>query len=252
MSDELIHYLKFDRDGLIPVVVQDCETGAVLMHAHMNSESLARTLQSGETWFWDQSRNDLWHKGALSGNRQQVVDLRPDCDGDALLVRVNSRGPTCHTGASTCFSPPKSQAMLPTGTTTEVEPVAISTPSPQEIDELGGQLSLVNVPAMDLGILLQDFYKLIAERKDQHSLNSYTTYLFDSGLDKILKKVGEEATETIIAAKNEGTKELKKEISDLLFHLLVLMVQRDISLRDVVAELKHRADISIDPQHLNS
>jgi phosphoribosyl-AMP cyclohydrolase / phosphoribosyl-ATP pyrophosphohydrolase len=232
MSEALIHNLKFDEHGLLTTIVQDDKTDEILMVAFMNAESLARTLQTGETWFWSRSRQELWHKGATSGNTQQVVDLRLDCDGDALLVRVNPNGPACHTGERSCFF-------------RGVQEMTES--KPNRIEEKGDSspLSLVNVAAMDLGILLQDLYKLIQERRDQRPEGSYTSYLFNSGLDKILKKVGEEAAETIISAKNaevdEGRKQLSAEIGDLLYHLLVLMVECDVSLQDILNELNNRA-----------
>src|SRR5215813_12170955 len=229
MSELLIQNLKFDDQGLITTVVQDDDTNEVLMVAHMNAESLAKTLQTGETWFWSRSRRELWHKGATSGNTQRVVDVRLDCDGDALLVRVNPNGPACHTGERTCFFRNANER----SNVEQVEQV--------EQTEARSTVSLVDVAAMDLGILLQNLYKLIQERKDQRPEGSYTTYLFNSGLDKILKKVGEESSETIIAAKNEDRKQLSAEISDLLYHLLVLMVQRDVSLEDILNELGNRA-----------
>jgi len=238
MSESLIHNLTFDESGLITTIVQDDETNEVLMAAYMNAESLARTLQTGETWFWSRTRQELWHKGATSGHTQQVVDVRLDCDGDALLVRVNPNGPACHTGERTCFFRGKQEMSGPPAKETEVKsnPKVENAPSP---------LSLVNVAAMDLGILLQNLYKLIQERKDQRPEGSYTSYLFNSGLDKILKKVGEESAETIIAAKNadleDGRTRLTSEISDLLYHLLVLMVEREVSLQDILNELNNRA-----------
>jgi phosphoribosyl-AMP cyclohydrolase / phosphoribosyl-ATP pyrophosphohydrolase len=245
MSELLIQNLKFDDSGLITAVVQDDDSDEILMVAQMNADSLAKTLQTGETWFWSRSRQELWHKGATSGATQRVVDLRLDCDGDALLVRVNPNGPACHTGERSCFL----RGAQDVEAAKSEEPV-----KPKEKD--GGkdgpilkrvepQVSLVNVAAMDLGIQLQDLFKLIQERKDQRPEGSYTSYLFNSGLDKILKKVGEESAETIIAAKNagddEGRKQLSSEISDLLYHLLVLMVERDVSLYDIAAELSARA-----------
>ncbi len=234
----MIQNLKFDEQGLIPAVVQDDATGEVLMVAYMSAESLAKTMQTGETWFWSRSRKELWHKGATSGHTQQVVDVRLDCDGDTLLVRVNPNGPACHTGERTCFFRGANDAQP-----------RESAKANSTIQTADSPLSLVNVAAMDLGILLQDLYKLIQERKDQRPEGSYTTYLFDSGLDKILKKVGEETAETIIAAKNEDRKPLSGEISDLLYHLLVLMVERDVSLQDILGELSHRAGKPANPKY---
>src|SRR5262245_2510864 len=238
MSELLIQNLKFDDQGLITTVVQDDDTNEVLMVAHMNAESLAKTLQTGETWFWSRSRRELWHKGATSGATQRVVDIRLDCDGDALLVRVNPNGPACHTGERACFFRGARDVESP-------KPARAEEKNDSILKRVESPVSLVNVAAMDLGIQLQDLFKLIQERKDQRPEGSYTSYLFDSGLDKILKKVGEESAETIIAAKNagddEGRKQLSSEISDLLYHLLVLMVERDVSLHDIAAELSARA-----------
>jgi phosphoribosyl-ATP pyrophosphohydrolase/phosphoribosyl-AMP cyclohydrolase len=245
MSEGLIQNLKFDEHGLITTVIQDHETDEVLMVAYMNAESLAKTFQTGETWFWSRSRKELWHKGETSGATQRVTDIRLDCDGDALLVRVAPKGPACHTGERTCFFTSAGQAPPPERTTParsaeRREPGA----APMQLAQ-SPSLSLVNVDAMELGIQLQDLFKLIQERKDQRPEGSYTSYLFNSGLDKILKKVGEESAETIIAAKNadedEGRRQLSSEISDLLYHLLVLMAERELSLSDISVELGARA-----------
>ena len=245
MSELLIQNLKFDDHGLITAVVQDDETNEVLMVAHMNADSLAKTLQTGETWFWSRSRKELWHKGATSGATQRVVDIRLDCDGDAVLVFVNPNGPACHTGARSCFFRGASDVESP-------KPVRAEEKNGSILKRAESPVSLVNVAAMDLGIQLQDLFKLIQERKDQRPEGSYTSYLFNSGLDKILKKVGEESAETIIAAKNagddDGRKQLSSEISDLLYHLLVLMVERDVSLHDIAAELSARAGKQANPK----
>jgi phosphoribosyl-AMP cyclohydrolase / phosphoribosyl-ATP pyrophosphohydrolase len=253
MSELLIQNLKFDDHGLITTVVQDDDSDEILMVAHMNAESLAKTLQTGETWFWSRSRQELWHKGETSGATQRVVDLRLDCDGDALLVRVNPNGPACHTGERSCFfrGAQDVEAAKPEG------PVKVHEKGREKngpaLTLVESQVSLVNVAAMDLGIQLQDLFKLIQERKDQRPEGSYTSYLFNSGIDKILKKVGEESAETIIAAKNagddDGRKQLSSEISDLLYHLLVLMVERDVSLHDIAAELSARAGKPANPKH---
>jgi len=245
MSELLIQNLKFDDRGLITAVVQDDDTDEVLMVAHMSAESLAKTLQTGETWFWSRSRQELWHKGETSGATQRVVDIRLDCDGDALLVRVNPKGPACHTGERTCFFQGARDVVLRS-------PSKLEEKNDSTLKRMESQLALVNVAAMDLGIQLQDLFKLIQERKDQRPEGSYTSYLFNSGLDKILKKVGEESAETIIAAKNadeaEGRKQLSAEISDLLYHLLVLMVEREVSLHDISAELSARAGKPANPK----
>lgn len=229
MSANLIQNLKFDDRGLIPAIVQDDKTNEILMLAYMNSESLQQTLQTGETYFWSRSRNELWHKGATSGNTQRVTDIRIDCDSDALIVRVNPDGPACHTGEQTCFFRDANDTSQIAAPVTGV--------------------SLVNVESMELGILLNDLYKLITERKEERPEGSYTTYLFNNGLDKILKKIGEESTETIIAAKNGSKKEMSAEISDLLYHLLVMMVERDVKLTDILVELKHRVGRAADQKY---
>lgn len=233
MSADLIQNIKFDERGLIPAVVQDHQSNEVLMMAWMNADSLARTLQTGETWFWSRSRQELWHKGATSGNTQKVIELHLDCDADTILIKVRPEGPACHTGERTCF-----YRLLA---------------SPAAAEATGrNALSLVDVGALDLGILLNDLYEKIAERERTRPEKSYTTYLFSQGLDKILKKIGEEAAETIIAAKNaasansgeaareEGTRQLTSEICDLLYHLVVLMVERGVKLPEIVEELSAR------------
>ena len=201
-----IKSLKFDERGLIPAIVQDARTREVLTLAYMNEESLTRTLETGETWFWSRSRNELWHKGETSGNTQIVVAVHSDCDKDAIVVLVNPSGPACHTGARSCFD---------------------STP-----------------PDEDLGRLLNKLYELIESRDRERPEGSYTTYLFDSGIDKILKKIGEESAETIIAAKNDDRTRVTAEAADLVYHLLVLLVARGVSLDEIRAELASRRGAS--------
>ncbi len=198
-----IDKVKFNDEGLIPAIVQDAATREVLTLAYMNAESLRRTMEMNETWFWSRSRNELWHKGATSGNTQRVVEIISDCDADALIVLVEPAGPACHTGERSCFHNPKSA--------TE-----------------------------SLGVILEQLYQLIEDREKTRPANSYTTYLFDEGLDKILKKVGEETTETIVAAKNESNENLVAEVSDLLYHLIVLLVARGVSLDQIRQELIKR------------
>jgi phosphoribosyl-ATP pyrophosphohydrolase/phosphoribosyl-AMP cyclohydrolase len=192
--------IRFDERGLIPAIVQDAATREVLTLAYMNRESLARTLETKQTWFWSRSRNELWHKGETSGNTQEVVNLALDCDADAIVVLVKPAGPACHTGAVSCFD---------TG-------------------------------APSLGLLLDQLYELIQSRERERPAGSYTTYLFEEGLDKILKKVGEESAETIIAAKNDDDARLTAESADLLYHLIVLWIARGVSLADIAQELAQR------------
>jgi phosphoribosyl-ATP pyrophosphohydrolase/phosphoribosyl-AMP cyclohydrolase len=197
-----IKSLKFDERGLIPAIVQDARTREVLTLAYMNAESLARTIETGQTWFWSRSRNELWHKGETSGNTQTVVSLASDCDSDAIVVLVEPAGPACHTGARSCFD--------------------------------------LEAKDEELGLLLAQLYELIESREHERPEGSYTTYLFEHGLDKILKKVGEESAETIIAAKNEDSARLTSEVADLVYHLLVLLVARGVSLDEIREELSNR------------
>ena len=207
-----VEQLKFDERGLVPAIVQDARTGEVLTLAYMNAESLMKTIETKETWFWSRSRARLWHKGETSGHTQRVVEILPDCDRDALVVLVEPSGPACHTGARACF---------------------------YDVIEGAHDEQRAAEPS-DLGRVLRELYLLIESRRLERPEGSYTTYLFDQGLDKILKKVGEEASETIIAAKNEDRLALTKEASDLIYHLLVLLVERGVSLREVSEELLQR------------
>ena len=196
--------LKFDERGLIPAIVQDHYTKEVLTLAYMNAESLAITIDERRTCFWSRSRRELWRKGETSGNRQHVVSITADCDGDALVVEVVKDGPACHTGAESCF----------------FNGLYLS-------DELK-QFSY------------EGLYRLIRGRKTSPVEGSYTTYLFEKGLDKILKKVGEECTEVIIGGGKEDRAETVYEIADLCYHVMVLMVQLGITVEDVTRELEKR------------
>ncbi|MFB8377992.1 bifunctional phosphoribosyl-AMP cyclohydrolase/phosphoribosyl-ATP diphosphatase HisIE [Paenibacillus taichungensis] len=213
--EQVVEHIRWS-DGLVPAIVQDAETRQVLMMAYMNRESLKLSLESGETWFWSRSRQELWHKGATSGNVQTITSLRYDCDGDTLLVEVKPNGPACHTGAVTCFHNeivglPEKSADQTAGTSSE---------SRFEV--------------------LAELESVIAERERERPEGAYTTYLFDKGVDKILKKIGEEASETIIAAKNKDNDELRLEVSDLMYHLLVLLQERKLPLDDIMSELSRR------------
>lgn len=196
--------LKFDDKGLIPAIVQDFYTKEVLTLAYMNEESLKITKEEGYTCFWSRSRQELWRKGETSGNRQRVVSITVDCDGDALVVEVIKDGPACHTGAESCFFNEIYQSP-------EQNPFSY-----------------------------KELYKLIEGRKTQPKDGSYTTYLFEKGMEKILKKVGEESTEVIIAAAKGDKEETIYEISDLAYHVLVMMVEAGIDITDVTAELAGR------------
>lgn len=208
MNDQVINQLRFDANGLIPAVVQDYQSGAVLMVAYMNRESIAKSLETGETHFWSRSRQQLWHKGETSGNIQKLKRVSVDCDNDALLVQVDQHGNACHTGQYSCFF--------------------------TVVTDDGGAVA-------SLGQVLGSLVSLIEKRKAEQPSGSYTTYLFQSGIDKILKKIGEESAETIIAAKNPDQKEFVWEVADLVYHLLVLLSVRNVSLSDLALELEKRA-----------
>lgn len=199
-----ISKLKFDRDGLIPAVVVDTDTKKVLMLAYMNKESLSISMEKGLTCFWSRSRGELWLKGETSGNYQHIVSITADCDYDTLLIEVRKDGPACHTGTETCFENPVFRGEAEAG--------------------------------FDLDALMS----LIKGRQTEKKDGSYTSYLFEKGLDKILKKVGEESTEVIIAAKACDKRETVYEIADLVYHVMVLMAQAGISTDDIKTELASR------------
>jgi len=202
--------------------VQDADTLQVLTLAYMNADSLTRTLESGETWFWSRSRSQLWHKGETSGHTQQVVKILIDCDRDALTVLVKPTGPACHTGQQSCFHNEIWSR--------ERERLARKESSDKNIAE----------ETVSFGEVLTQLYEVVESRKRERPSGSYTSYLFNQGLDKILKKVGEESSETIIAAKNDDQAALAREASDLLYHLLVLLVERGLPLNEVRDELMNR------------
>ena len=199
-----IDELKFDEKGLIPAIVVDARSKKVLTLAYMNRQSLEITMEKGLTCFWSRSRNELWLKGETSGNYQHVVSITADCDRDALTVLVEKDGPACHTGTDSCFNDKVWES--------------------DERHEFSAEM----------------LYELIEGRKTEKKEGSYTTYLFEKGLDKILKKVGEESTEVIIAAKAEDKRETVYEIADLAYHVMVLMIEAGISLDDIRAELASR------------
>ncbi len=197
-----INELKYNEKGLIPAIVTDARTGKVLMLAYMNKESLEITIEEERTCFFSRSRNELWRKGETSGNVQQVVSIATDCDCDTLLVAVVPAGPACHTGNETCFF--------------------------NTLAENGAPFTI------------EGLMELIKGRKNDKKEGSYTTYLFEKGRDKILKKVGEESTEVIIAGKADDKAETIYELADLMYHALVLMADMDISVDDVMKELASR------------
>ena len=198
---------KLGADGLVPVVVQDDQTDQVLMVAYMNQEAFEKTLATGHMTYWSRSRQELWEKGATSGHYQYVKSLTLDCDGDAILARVAQIGPACHTGNVSCFHRP-----------------ILKDPYPET----------------NRNRVLEEVYGIIQDRKQHPKEGSYTNYLFDKGVDKICKKIGEEATEIVIAAKNPNSEEIKYEISDFLYHAMVLMVEKQVTWDDILGELANR------------
>ncbi|WP_138495349.1 bifunctional phosphoribosyl-AMP cyclohydrolase/phosphoribosyl-ATP diphosphatase HisIE [Paenibacillus pinistramenti] len=239
-EQQLEQKMKWDSQGLVAAIVQDATTLEVLTLAYMNRESLGKTLETGETWFWSRSRQELWHKGATSGNTQQVVQLKYDCDGDALLVLVNRKGPACHTGEESCFHQVAVDRTTEE-TTAGVEAAGSGSGSGQDA-AAGASSAAEAVPAGDLSrfTVLNELERVIAQRDIERPEGTYTTYLFEKGLDKILKKVGEETAESIIAAKNWDNDELRMEVSDLIYHLLVLLRERRLPLDEVLRELALR------------
>lgn len=198
--------IKYDEKGLVPAIIQDIETGYVLMLAYMNKESFSKTLETGKTWFYSRSREKLWNKGETSGNFQVVEEIKYDCDEDTLLILVSQKGPACHTGNRSCFF--------------------------RSIKETNkdnwNKDTVISVAAV------------IRDRKINPKEGSYTNYLLTKGVDKICKKVGEEASEVIIAAKNNSKEELTYEISDLVYHVLVLMEDRGVEIEEIKKELEKR------------
>lgn len=203
--------LNYDEKGLIPVIIQHAITREVLTLAYMNEEAYKKTVETKETWLFSRSRQELWHKGETSGNTQKVVSIRTDCDSDALVVEVLPSGPACHTGESTCFHNTQ-----------------------EKFDETVGYnvvTSLINT---------------IEERQQSMPEGAYTTYLFEKGVDKICKKVGEESAEVIIASKNNDAEELKWEAADLIYHLLVLLQNQKVSFYDLLQVLQKRHEEKAD------
>lgn len=201
--------LKWGADGLLPVVIQDASSGAVLTLAYANAEALQKTIASKSTHLYSRSRQALWHKGETSSNTQDVLEVRYDCDADALLYRVNPHGPACHTGAASCFH----QTLY------------------QDAQE----------PKHGFSGVLAQLNEVLEQRKGVAPEASYVARLYAGGVDRIGKKIGEEATEVVIAAKNDDRKELVWEVADLLFHVFVLLKHKNISLDEIGAELAGRA-----------
>lgn len=213
-----IDSIKYDANGLVPAIIQDDKTGTVLMLAYMNKEALGKTIETGATWFYSRSRCRLWQKGETSGHVQKVRGISYDCDADALLVKVDQIGAACHEGTFSCFS-------KKLGEKTSTDEKLFDT------EKVYQQSSLT---------ILHELYDVIADRKKNPQEGSYTTYLFNKGQDKILKKVGEEAAETIIASKNNDKKEILYEMADLWYHCLVLLANHNITPSELLTELQGR------------
>lgn len=209
MPQPWLDALRFDDDGLLPVVAQEAATGEILMLAYANRDALERTAATGRAHYWSRSRQEIWRKGDTSGHEQHVHEIRLDCDGDALVYRITQVGAACHTGEGSCFHRRVSEAG-------EIEAAATA------------------------GHILARVDAIVEERARSLPEGSYTTYLLRKGVDKILKKVGEEATEVVVAAKNDDPDELRAEVSDLLFHLLVLLRAREVPLAGIWSELEAR------------
>lgn len=203
--------IQYDQNGLIPVIIQDAKTKEVLTLAYANEEAVQKTMDTNETWLYSRSRNELWNKGATSGNTQQVTAVRVDCDGDSLIYEVIPNGPACHTGANSCF-----------------------------YQTIHGEVN------QSPGDMFAQLMALIETRETEMPEGAYTTYLFNEGVDKICKKVGEEAAEVIIAAKNRDANELSMETADLFYHVLVLLQEQKVSLSQVVDVLKERHSMKTD------
>lgn len=197
--------VKYDENGLVPVILQDASTKQVLTLAYANEEAVKRTIDTKETWLYSRSRKELWNKGATSGNTQRVQSVQIDCDGDSLIYEVIPNGPACHTGETSCFH-----------------------------ETLAGERS------SSASVMITELSALIKQREIDMPEGAYTTYLFEEGVDKICKKVGEEAAEVIIAAKNRDARELATESADLLYHLLVLLQEQKVDFKEVTGVLEER------------
>ncbi|MEI6102260.1 MAG: bifunctional phosphoribosyl-AMP cyclohydrolase/phosphoribosyl-ATP diphosphatase HisIE, partial [Eubacteriales bacterium] len=203
----LIEEIQFDEKGLVPAIAQSAETGVVLMQAFMNEEAVRKTFETGFAHYYSRSRQKLWKKGEQSGNTQKIASISMDCDYDSVLLKVHQLGPACHTGEYTCFHH------------------AVLEGDAQEADS---------------SAILEELYAIVSDRKANPKEGAYTTYLFEKGIDKILKKVGEETAEVIIASKIPGTDELRYEAADLLYHLTVLLCEKGLEPKEVFRELKNR------------
>jgi phosphoribosyl-ATP pyrophosphohydrolase/phosphoribosyl-AMP cyclohydrolase len=217
---DLLEQIKFDEKGLIPAIVQDAESEEVLMLAYMNKAALQRSLETGKAHYWSRSRQKLWMKGESSGHIQSIQDAYFDCDKDALLLKVKQTTAACHTGNYSCF-------FNKIGENYDIIEGDKQVFSPEEVYTNNASI-------------LKELYQVVVDRKENPKEGSYTNYLFEKGLDKILKKVGEESAEVIIASKNRSKEEVIYEVSDLFYHIIVLLVEQGVGLEEIFAELQKR------------
>jgi phosphoribosyl-ATP pyrophosphohydrolase/phosphoribosyl-AMP cyclohydrolase len=232
---------KFNSDGLMPVIVQESRTNEVLMLAYMNKEAISKTFSSGQTWFFSRSRDKMWHKGETSGNVQQVDEVYFDCDADTLLVKVRQQGAACHEGYKSCFH----YRIEPEGRVALVGDLVFNPAEVYGGDQAPSRpVQKPKEPARPGWVcgstILEEVYDVILDRKHNRLRGAYTSYLFDKGIDTILKKIGEETTEVIVAAKNNKRDEVIKEAADVIYHLMVLMAAEGVDVREVFGELASR------------
>lgn len=250
----IMEMVKYNSDGLIPAITQDIRTDEVLMLAYMNEESLSKTIETGKAHYYSRSRRKLWLKGETSGHFQQVRSISVDCDGDTLLLKVEQSGAACHTGHRSCFFTRMDANELKTGAVSEQGGEEQSMPmqneaaqcnaSPLQQDHATASQALPenggNAQNTAGAEVLQEVFDVISDRLAHPKEGSYTNYLFTKGLDKILKKIGEESCEVVIASKGGDSAEIRSEIADLFYHVMVLLVERGMTLQDIYGELKQR------------
>lgn len=230
--DTKIEGIRWNQDGLIPAVVQDVDSGEVLMLAYMNEEALRLTLKEGRAWYYSRSRRRLWRKGETSGHIQAVRDIRFDCDQDAVLLQVEQTGMACHENYYSCFHYRTGETGFQAFGQVEEKPISTWLQAQRQFSSQQATSAL--------GQVLDELAGVISSRRRELPEGAYTTYLFEKGIDKILKKVGEESAEVIIAAKNQAPDEIRYEVADLLYHVLVMLEERGVGLDEIAAELASR------------
>lgn len=232
----ILEMVKYNADGLVPAVTQDIRTDEVLMLAWMNEESLKKTVETGKVHYYSRSRQKLWLKGETSGHFQKLRSISIDCDGDTLLLKVEQTGAACHTGHRSCFFTRLEADELKSGADMKDIDSAVAASESKKDDEskTAGEIRTAGVE------VLGEVFDVINDRLTNPKEGSYTNYLFTKGLDKILKKIGEEAGEVMIASKNGDSREISAEIADLMYHIMVLLAERGMSLNDIYEELDHR------------